>query len=47
MYLNNVVEADHGKLELLVRPVRGLKTLKTSALLTGYLHHRFSHLSRS
>ena len=28
-YLNNVVEADHGKLKLLIRPVRGFKTLKT------------------
>ena len=27
-YLNNVVEADHGKLKLLLRPVRGFKTLK-------------------
>lgn len=29
-YLNNVVEADHGKLKLLIRPVRGFKTLKTA-----------------
>ena len=29
-YLNNVVEADHGKLELLIRPVRGFKTMKTA-----------------
>ena len=29
-YLNNVVEADHGKLKLLLRPVRGFKTLKTA-----------------
>ena len=28
--LNNVVEADHGKLKLLLRPVRGFKTLKTA-----------------
>jgi IS6 family transposase len=28
-YLNNVVEADHGKLKQLIRPVRGFKTLKT------------------
>ena len=27
-YLNNVVEADHGKLKLLIRPVRGFKTLR-------------------
>ena len=24
-YLNNVIEADHGKLKLLIRPVRGFK----------------------
>ena len=29
-YLNNVVEADHGKLKLLIRPVRGFKTMKTA-----------------
>ena len=29
-YLNNIVEADHGKLEQLIRPVRGFKTLKTA-----------------
>jgi IS6 family transposase len=28
-YLNNLVEADHGKLKQLIRPVRGFKTLKT------------------
>lgn len=27
-YLNNVVEADHGKLKQLIKPVRGFKTLK-------------------
>ena len=26
-YLDNVVEADHGKFKLLIRPVRGFKTL--------------------
>jgi transposase-like protein len=26
-YLNNVIEADHGKLKQLIRPVRGFKTL--------------------
>ena len=31
-YLNNVIEADHGKLKLLIRPVRGFKTLKTALL---------------
>jgi len=29
-YLNTVVEADHGKLEQLIRPVRGFKSLKTA-----------------
>ncbi len=29
-YLNNVIEADHGKLKQLIRPVRGFKTLKTA-----------------
>jgi hypothetical protein len=29
-YLNNVVEADQGKLKQLIRPVRGFKTLKTA-----------------
>ena len=27
-YLNNVIEADHGKLKLLIRPVRDFKTLR-------------------
>ena len=36
-YLNNVVEADHGKLKLLLRPVRGFKTLKTAyATIKGF-----------
>ena len=30
-YLNNVIEADHGKLKQLIRPVRGFKTLKTAS----------------
>ena len=35
--LNNVVEADHGKLKLLIRPVRGFKTLKTAyATIKGF-----------
>lgn len=29
-YMNNVIEADHGKLKQLIRPVRGFKTLKTA-----------------
>ena len=36
-YLDNVVEADHGKLELLIRPVRGCKTVKTAyATIKGF-----------
>ncbi len=35
--LNNVVEADHGKLKQLIRPVRGFKTLKTAyATIKGF-----------
>ncbi len=29
-YLNNAIEANHGKLKQLIRPVRGFKTLKTA-----------------
>ena len=28
-YMNNIIEAHHGKLKQLIRPVRGLKSLKT------------------
>ncbi|SMF89407.1 Transposase (or an inactivated derivative) [Azospirillum oryzae] len=36
-YLNNVVEADHGKLKQLIRPVRGFKTLNTAyATIKGF-----------
>jgi hypothetical protein len=36
-YLNNVVEADHGKLKQLIGPVRGFKTLKTAyATIMGF-----------
>ena len=36
-YLNNVVEADHGKLKQSIRPVRGFKTLKTAyATIRGF-----------
>ena len=36
-YLNNVVEADHGKLKQLIRPVRGFKILKTAyATIKGF-----------
>jgi transposase-like protein len=30
-YLNNIVEADHGKLKQLIHPVRGFKTLPLRA----------------
>ncbi len=33
-YLNNIIEADHGKLKRLINPVRGFKSMKT-ALLKG------------
>jgi transposase, IS6 family len=29
-YLNNVLEADHGKLKQLFKPVRGFKSMKTA-----------------
>ena len=36
-YLNNVIEADHGKLKQLIKPVRGFKTLKTAyATIKGF-----------
>ena len=36
-YLNNVVEADRGKLKQLIKPVRGFKTLKTAyATIKGF-----------
>jgi IS6 family transposase len=36
-YLNNIIEADHGKLKQLIRPVRGFKTLKTAyATIAGF-----------
>jgi len=36
-YLNNVVEANHGKLKQLIKPVRGFKTLKTAyATIKGF-----------
>ncbi len=36
-YLNDVVEADHGKLKQLIHPVRGFKTLKTAyATIMGF-----------
>jgi len=36
-YLNNIVEADHGKLKQLIIPVRGFKTMKTAyATIKGF-----------
>ena len=36
-YLNNVIEADHGKLKQVIRPVRGFKTMKTAyATIRGF-----------
>jgi transposase, IS6 family len=36
-YLNNVIEADHGKLKQLIKPVRGFKTMKaTYAIIKGF-----------
>lgn len=36
-YLNNAIEADHGKLKQLIKPVRGFKTMKTAyATIKGF-----------
>ena len=36
-YLNNIIEADHGKLKQLIKPVRGFKTMKTAyATIKGF-----------
>ena len=36
-YLNNLIEANHGKLKQLIRPVRGFKTLKAAyATIKGF-----------
>jgi len=36
-YLNSVIEADHGKLKQLIRPVRGFETMKTAyATIKGF-----------
>jgi len=42
-YLNNIVEADHGKLKQLINPVRGFKSMKTAyATIKGFeLMHMF------
>lgn len=42
--LNNVIEADHGKLKQLIRPVRGSKSLKTAyATIKGFEVMRALH----
>ena len=36
-YLNNIIEADHGKLKRLINPVRGFKSMKTAyAAIKGF-----------
>src|SRR3546814_11112891 len=36
-YLNNVIEADHGKLKILIKPVRGFKSIPTAyATIEGF-----------
>src|SRR3546814_3228621 len=36
-YLNNVIEADHGKLKILIKPVRGFKSIPTAyATIKGF-----------
>jgi transposase, IS6 family len=36
-YLNTVIEADHGKLKMLIKPVRGFKSLPTAyATIKGF-----------
>ena len=36
-YLNNIVEANHGKLKRLINPVRGFKSMKTAyATIKGF-----------
>jgi transposase-like protein len=36
-YLNNVIEADHGKLKILIKPVRGFKSMPTAyATIKGF-----------
>jgi len=36
-YLNNRLEADHGKLKRLIKPVRGFKSMKTAyATIKGF-----------
>jgi IS6 family transposase len=36
-YLNNIIEADHGKLKRLINPARGFKSMKTAyATIKGF-----------
>jgi transposase-like protein len=36
-YVNNIIEADHGKLKRLINPVRGFKSMKTAyATIKGF-----------
>jgi hypothetical protein len=43
-YLNNVLEADHGKLKQLIRPVRGFQTPKSAyATIKGFEVMRALH----
>src|SRR3546814_12465939 len=36
-YLNNLIEADHGKLKILIKPVRGFKSIPTAyATIKGF-----------
>lgn len=43
-YLNNVVEADHGKLKQRIKPVRGFKSMKTAyATIKGFEVMRALH----
>src|SRR3546814_5773324 len=36
-HLNNVIEADHGKLKILIKPVRGFKSIPTAyATIRGF-----------
>ena len=43
-YLNNIVEADHGKLKQVIKPVRGFKKMKTAyATIKGFEVMRALH----
>jgi len=38
-YLNNVIEVDHGKLKMLIKPVRGFKSMPTACYDQGLRSH--------